>query len=49
MNQLLKMAGNLLLTYLLMKKQFSILILSGSFTVFDLKKRGAVWALPSLK
>ena len=43
------MGGNLLLTYLLMKRQFSILISSGSFTIFDLKKRGADWALHSLK
>ena len=48
-NQLLKMGGNLLMTYLLMERQFSILVLSGSFAIFNLKKRGAVWALRSLK
>ena len=47
-NQLLK-GGNLLLTYFLMKRQFLLLILSGSVTIFDLKKRGAVWELRSLK
>ena len=45
--QLLKM-GDVLFTYLPMKIQVSILILLGSFTTFDLKKRGAVWALRSL-
>ena len=40
---------NLWLTYLWMKSQFSVLILSESFTIFDLKKKGAVWALRSLK
>ena len=43
------MGGNLLLAYLLIKRQFSILILSGSFPIFDLKKRGAEWALHSLR
>ena len=43
------MGVNLFLTYLLMKIQFSILILSGSLTIFDLKKRGTKWALPYLK
>ena len=38
------MGGNLLLTYLLIKRQFSILILLRSFTIFDLKKRRAEWA-----
>ena len=38
----IKMEGNLWLTYLLMKWQFSIVILSGSFSVFDLKNRGVV-------
>ena len=45
----IKKGGNLLLTYLLMKRKFSILNLSGNFTIFDLKKRGTVWALRSLK
>ena len=36
------MEGNLLLRYLPIKIKFSILLLSGSFTTFDLKKRGAV-------
>ena len=48
-NQLLKMGGNFLLTYLLMKRQLSILILSESFTIFDLKMREAVQTLPYLK
>ena len=39
------MEGNLLLRYFPIKIQFSILLLSGSFTIFDLKKRGAVWVL----
>ena len=48
-NQLLKMGGNFLLTYLLMKRQLSILILSESFTIFDLKKRETVQTLRYLK
>ena len=42
-NQLSKIGNNILMTYFLMKSfQFSVLILSGSFTIFDLKKRGGV-------
>ena len=48
-NKLLKMGDNLFLTYLLMKRQFSVSILSGRFTIFDLKIRESVWALHSLK
>ena len=42
------MGGNLLLTYLLMKKQFSVLIYQ-EVSIFDLKKRQTVLALHSLK
>ena len=45
----IKMKDNLLLTYLLMKRQFLILILSGSFTIFDLKKKGAVMGIMFVK
>ena len=48
-NQLLKIGSNMLLTDLLMKRKFSISILSEIFTIFYLKKRGIVWALCSLK
>ena len=44
----IKMGGNFWLTYSLMKWQFSILILSGSFPIFDLKNRGVVWAFISM-
>ena len=38
-NELSKMGGNLLLTYLLIKRKVSVLISSGSFTIFYLKNR----------
>ena len=44
----IKMGGHFWLTYSLMKWQFSILILSGSFPIFDLKNRGVVWAFISM-
>ena len=39
---LIRFLYHLLSTYVLMKRQFSILILLGNFTTFDLKKRGTV-------
>ena len=41
--------GRNLLAYLLVKTQVPILILSGSFTIFDLQKRESVLVLRSLK